>query len=233
MGGTSHALSSSALRRSRPTSRVAKAVERLVRPAPEVDAAGSEVEESIPDPAGLPHLQFDERAALSRVSCQCAYMPVSWQLIRISRRSSRRSRRKLVSAPSDRVLRDLHVLVALLEALSPHLDDPRPPFRIAAGRADEAPYHLERSVEVGMLAVCRHSEILSPPAHGCAPEAFRYSWIITAATETSCLERGRAVQHSHPRRAATTPARRAPGAGEPPGYWTCDVAGERGRSSGS
>ena len=28
----------------------------------------------------------------------------------------------------------------------------RPPFRIAAGRADEAPDHPERSVEVGMSA---------------------------------------------------------------------------------
>ena len=55
-----------------------------------------------------------------------------------------------------RVLGDLRVLVALLEALAVHLDHARPPLGMAARRSDELPHGLQRNVEVSELAVGGH-----------------------------------------------------------------------------
>jgi hypothetical protein len=65
-------------------------------------------------------------------------------------------------APGHRILVDLDELVALLEALSAHLDHPRPPFRIARGAPDEVPDDLDRSVYVRLLPERRHASISLP-----------------------------------------------------------------------
>ena len=145
------------------TRHFAQGVERLLAPAAEVAPAPGHVEEAIAKAPGLhPHLQLDERAALSRseepVGIGAGQLATHPDLPQITRPLDQEAR---LHAPG-RVARHLDVLVALLKALPLDLDHARPPFRVAVGSADEAPHLLDRSVQVRLLAMGGHCLLPTP-----------------------------------------------------------------------